>query len=582
MPRPGARRARRIGKVRPRAEGLEGRRLLAAGDLVPGFGDGGIVVAPFHGADPEGGVGDALRLPDGKILVAGGGGASFYLGMGRYNADGSVDRSFGADGFATAWVPGGSEHFFSGAAVAPDGSIYLAGDVVVITDTSGPIAEWRLEGVVAKYDASGHLDAGFGRGGFLLRPDWYEPMPAVQADGKVVVSAFREERPDDLGSAAIVAARLNADGTPDASFGDHGETSLVVPGGFLRAGHALALQGDGKAVVLATQGTYGAANIFVARYDTSGHLDDAFGRGGMVLTDLDGGSTASALAIQPDGKLVVAGGGAATRIEVLRLDADGRPDPTFGRGGRVEAWLAGGPIVHAAAVQPDGKILVGGGLGGGFLMLRFNPGGDLDGTFGAYGVVRTPIRPAGGELQSLSILPGGAILAVGAPLDINRGTVVFAEYAGATPPNPPPPPPDTTGPTVTRLRRQGIHREPSRLVVTFSEPLDAASAGNPGNYRLIRVSPAALRPVAGRPVPIRAAVYDPATWSVTLVPRGPLSAHRRYALTINGRAGGLTDRAGNPLDGDRDGTPGGDAAIAFGAESLGLSRAPRRPAGSRG
>ncbi|WP_165224659.1 transglutaminase domain-containing protein [Aquisphaera insulae] len=121
------------------------------------------------------------------------------------------------------------------------------------------------------------------------------------------------------------------------------------------------------------------------------------------------------------------------------------------------------------------------------------------------------------------------------------------------PDEPPVTPADTTGPTVTSLARLGFHHQPTLLVLRFSEPLDAARATNPANYVLTIAVPGRHGRQATRQIRIRSVEYDPTTNSVTLRPRQHLSLYKTFRLTVSG----ITDASGNPLDGDRDGTPGG-------------------------
>lgn len=119
---------------------------------------------------------------------------------------------------------------------------------------------------------------------------------------------------------------------------------------------------------------------------------------------------------------------------------------------------------------------------------------------------------------------------------------------------------DVTGPAVPSLLRFGFHSAPTFLVLTFDQPLDPARAGNAANYRLTGPSGA---------IGLRSAVYDEATRTVTLSPSRLLPLSSRYKLTIAGStAGGVADRSGNPIDGDGDGRPGGDATLRFGREAL--------------
>jgi hypothetical protein len=139
--------------------------------------------------------------------------------------------------------------------------------------------------------------------------------------------------------------------------------------------------------------------------------------------------------------------------------------------------------------------------------------------------------------------------------DSNVATVTIAIGAGPVVP-PGPSRGDFIGPTVVRVQRFGFHQQPTRLVLTFGEGLDPATASNVGNYRLVAARP------NGRVIRVLAASYDPAARAVTLSLRRRLPLRDTFRLTVRGAApGGLSDAAGNLLDGDGDGRPGGVFAV---------------------
>jgi uncharacterized delta-60 repeat protein len=175
-------------------------------------------------------------------------------------------------------------------------------------------------------------------------------------------------------------------------------------------------------IPLGLLGVSSAANVPLA-----GSLDPSFGNGGIVTANLDGAS-ANGIAVQPDGK-IVAVGGRDDGFRLARYLADGAPDPSFGNGGYVETNSASSPLSAATAValQADGKIVVAGTSiepdtgGSEFAVARYNPHGSLDASFGSGGITTTVIPapdtgenfPYGVRPDALAILPGGAILAGG-------------------------------------------------------------------------------------------------------------------------------------------------------------------------
>src|SRR5437870_3563768 len=149
-----------------------------------------------------------------------------------------------------------------------------------------------------------------------------------------------------------------------------------------------------------------------------GDLDPSFGAGGQVLTDFGGGDGARALALQADGRIVVAGRSCPStwRFALARHDADGTLDPSFGGGGRVLTNFAGRDEASALALQSDGKIVVAGFSGAGgrqdFAVARYNPDGSLDPSFGSGGRVLTDF---GGddEASALALQSDGKIVVAG-------------------------------------------------------------------------------------------------------------------------------------------------------------------------
>jgi hypothetical protein len=116
-----------------------------------------------------------------------------------------------------------------------------------------------------------------------------------------------------------------------------------------------------------------------------------------------------------------------------------------------------------------------------------------------------------------------------------------------------------TPPTVVGLKRLGIHHQPTRLVLSFSKPLDPASATNLKNYALIRVGPEGRATPRPRPILVKSAVYDPTSQAVTLKPEHRLNLHLYYRLTVTGTApGGVAGSDGVLLDGANTGSPGSD------------------------
>jgi uncharacterized delta-60 repeat protein len=210
--------------------------------------------------------------------------------------------------------------------------------------------------------AAGDLDATFGEGGTVMsatspRQGW---GAALQPDGKIVVVG----NAGDPSNLDFVVARYNPDGTVDDSFGVDGEVTTHI-GAIADEAYAVALQPDGKIVVAGQSYDSGGYDFALARYDSEGVPDDTFDGDGVVTTSFtpnhDG---ANAVLIQPDGKIVAAGTAGfntgSVSFAVARYNEDGSPDDTFDGDGKTITNLGIYSFGYAAVLQGDGKIVVGG------------------------------------------------------------------------------------------------------------------------------------------------------------------------------------------------------------------------------
>lgn len=211
-----------------------------------------------------------------------------------------------------------------------------------------------------------------------------------------------------------------AQGDLDLTFGNGGKVTTQFGGGGDSV-HALVAQPDGKIVAA---GTSSNSDFAVARYNIDGSLDFTFGSGGKVTTDFFGNrDVAVAVALQPDGKIVAAGHafdapGNNIVFALARYNSNGSLDSTFGSGGKV---TGGGTEAESVVIQLDNKILVGGyTIGSGlpnnldFDLVRLNPDGTLDDSFGSGGKVTTDFFGRGDRIFALALQPDGQIVAAGA------------------------------------------------------------------------------------------------------------------------------------------------------------------------
>src|SRR3989441_9250926 len=317
--------------------GLEGRTLPSLGfnpgDLDPSFGQSGKTTVSFFGSSAFAYAG--TLQPDGKIIAAGGNSTTKKFSLARFLADGTLDTSFGTGGRVTTGFSANNDFAFAQAVkLQPDGEILAGG----LANNSSGVAEFAL----AKYTANGSLDSSFGSSGKVTTSisglgDQVRALVG-QADGKIVA----------VGNAGadFAAVRYNSDGTLDDTFGSLGRVTTDFFGRTDSA-QAVVIQPDNKLVVAgwvtALDRTGNPDTRFgLVRYNANGTIDTSFGSSGEVVTFFGSeflDCQAFALALQPDGKIVVAGwttgpqGGAD--FALARYSTDGALDMTFGSGGQV-------------------------------------------------------------------------------------------------------------------------------------------------------------------------------------------------------------------------------------------------------
>lgn len=250
----------------------------------------------------------------------------------------------------------------------------------------------------------------------------------VQADNKIVV----------IGGAggAFGAVRYNTDGSLDGSFGKGGKAIVDFDVNLNDYAAAASLQSDGKIVLVGTlrANALMISNFAVIRLGPDGTLDTSFGSGGRVVTPVDetAEDMATAVVIQPDGKLVVVGRTLGTNLDyqaVVRYNPDGSLDTLFGTGGIVKTSIAGHRgWATSVAMQSDGKIIVGGGIHTApnppnaiyfGAIFRYNSNGTLDTTFDGDGYVTFADGDTDG-VRAVAVQPDGKIVAATPSLGIVR------------------------------------------------------------------------------------------------------------------------------------------------------------------
>jgi uncharacterized delta-60 repeat protein len=245
---------------------------------------------------------------------------------------------------------------------------------------------------------AGQLDGSFGSNGSVFSDfggDDRATGMVVQPDGKIVAVGWsRQNGVDGFG-----IARYTPDGALDPSFGSSGKLSFTDQR--LGQHYAIALQADGKIVVGGSTNALGTDDFILARFLPNGRLDTRFGKKGLVITDFGITDVVAAIAIQPDGKIVAAGSASSNSNDdfaVARYRPNGSLDKTFGRKGKVRTdFLGGFDNAASIALQPDGRIVVAGWADGpaeshpAFAAARYRSNGVLDTSFGGDGKITTNI-----------------------------------------------------------------------------------------------------------------------------------------------------------------------------------------------
>ncbi len=345
----------------PRALDILVVRYNIDGSLDSTFGSNGIVTTDL--GDIDNGLSVALQA-DGKIVVAGKGSPNNQsrFAVVRYNTNGSLDTTFGSGGIVT--TPIGEFSAAEDLAIQSDGKIVVTGSSVV----SGSFGL-----AVARYNPDGSLDNTFSDDGVTREvPPGFEVLRsnvawgiAMQSDGKIVVAGESADHSQNIGTDDFLLLRYNPDGSLDSTFDGDGLVLTDFAGGFDSA-RDVVIRPDGKilATGLSLQGD--GSVIVLARYNTDGSLDTNFHGDGQVIAAVNSADryTANALALQSDGKIVVAGDSLDSSrglvITVSRYNSDGSPDTGFGSGGIVTTSIGTNASATTVALQSDGKIVAAG------------------------------------------------------------------------------------------------------------------------------------------------------------------------------------------------------------------------------
>ena len=387
------------------------RELASTACLDMSFNGTGIVTTPITERYDTGS--SVALQTDGKIVVAGDSDGEFAVV--RYNSDGSLDTSFNGTGKVTTSIGGAGDLGYS-VAIQADGKIVVAGQ-----SYNGA----NYDFAVVRYNSDGSLDTSFNGTGKVTTPIGsshdYAYAVAIQGDGKIVVAGDSYNSSLNFDFAVV---RYNSDGSLDTSFNGTGKVTTPIGSGS-DYGYTMAIQADGK-IVVAGQ-SYNGANWDVAlvRYNSNGSLDTTLNGTGKVTTPIGSSDdNASSIAFQDDGKIVVAGWTSNGSISyddfaVVRYNSDGSLDTSFNGTGKVTTAIGSGyDVGNSVAIQRDGKIVVAGYSASSstyedFALVRYNSDGSLDTSLNGTGKVTTPIGTNLDVGRSVALQGDGKIVVAG-------------------------------------------------------------------------------------------------------------------------------------------------------------------------
>ncbi|MEO1259269.1 MAG: hypothetical protein AAFZ15_10760 [Bacteroidota bacterium] len=318
-----------------------------------------------------------------------------------FSQPGTIDNSFGDAGVVITIQ---DEYLESSNMVEqPDGKIIVAGWYRVTSR--------RL--ILIRYNTDGSIDTSFGNDGFFIS-DFrvYDSVKiTLQPDGKIVATG------NIVTDFDIFVARINPNGTLDPTFGTDGYTQVTLTYG--SKGRAVAVAPDGKIIVGATMGDGNIQDKFIVlRFNANGTLDNTFGINGIGEANYTPSTWMTDLVLRPDGGIVVCGrGGPAGYFMVTAFTAAGNLDPSFDGDGILlfdflDPSVVGFNDLYALEIDADGKLYALGRLSTNMVSIRINPDGSLDDTYGEDGLAVVELDEWS-EARGATFDDEGRIVAVG-------------------------------------------------------------------------------------------------------------------------------------------------------------------------
>ena len=403
-------------------------------DLDPDFG---LIGSTIVNQVDEGWINSIVLQPDGKIVGVGSTskhGNFDNSSLFRLNQNGQFDSTFGLGGIVVSEISLRPDGVRS-AVLQPDGKILVAGYMYAFINSQ------HSDFALSRYLPNGIIDSSFSQDGITLtdfmglQDDAYSVK--MQPDGKIIVAGFAVNgNVSDAGDIALV--RFMPDGTQDDSFGISGKVISGHPG--KDRASCMLIRPDGKILVggSAISSVTSMSTFMLAQYTETGDLDTTFGNNGMSISHF--GSELNLMqdmVLQPDGKVIAIGStysNGKNNIVALRYNIDGTLDLSFANSGIFIAPNFGRMEGYSVALQPDGKIIVGGLVGNpsleDFALLRLLPNGALDYSFGSFsGLVKTDFGAHNHKIYTIALQDDGMIVVGGlSTYDIQYASPIFSRY----------------------------------------------------------------------------------------------------------------------------------------------------------
>ncbi|KGO90874.1 T9SS type A sorting domain-containing protein [Flavobacterium subsaxonicum] len=381
------------------------RRYNADGTMDTSFGTGGTVLTTFGTGLNEAKA--AAVLPNGKIVVAGQAQSldlsHVDFAVAQYDSNGMADVLLDADGKVTTAFEKGND-FLSHIVVLPNDELIAVGT----TEHKERNTSFYKDIVLSKYYSDGSPDTTFGNFGKVVSVfgDNLNQVTATsfQPGGKIILGNVYSvySTPGYFGE----LIRYNVDGSLDATFGINGKNALnFTPS-------SIVFQADGKMIVAGGGTLEGVNGFIISRYNSNGTLDANFGTDGQLLVFFGQTSYGNAsILIQPDNRIILFGSSSdpnlyngSITLSTARINSNGSLDTTFGTGGKETTLIGYTYFPYAGTIKPDGKLIIAGVSNGPhFSTVRYNANGTIDPAYGTAGILTSDL--SGDYSQVTSVLP---------------------------------------------------------------------------------------------------------------------------------------------------------------------------------